>query len=466
MKIALLTPGTGNFHCGSCLRDHTLVRALRRLGHDAHLVPMYLPQVADGDTGALEHAPLTQPDGGLFFGGVNVYLQQKLALFRHTPRWLDRLLDTTPLLRGAAAMAGMTSPRDLGQITHSMLLGEHGRQTKELHRLTNWLKATDHPEVVCLNNALLLGLARPIREALGVPVCCTLQGEDSFLDTLAEPYRERAWQAVAERSRDVDVFLAVSAWHAQRMADRGGIDRERIRVVHNGIPIDDLSPHNPGKLTTPSMVGYVARMSKTKGLDTLVQAFIQLKQKPDMERARLCVVGAETPADRAFVRVMKDQLDRAGLAGFAAFHPNVIREHKAALLGEMSVLSVPATYGESFGLYVLEAWACGVPVVQPRSAGFVELLESTGGGVLCEPDSREPWFVSAAQASKTGSTTGRKRCTRCSWTPRLPVRWADAAGKRCSIGSPMSTWPVAWRRCSRRRRARPRTARIMPTICR
>jgi glycosyltransferase involved in cell wall biosynthesis len=49
------------------------------------------------------------------------------------------------------------------------------------------------------------------------------------------------------------------------------------------------------------------------------------------------------------------------------------------------VFSVPARYGEAFGLYLIEAMAAGVPVVQPRTAAFPEIIEATGGGVLCEP---------------------------------------------------------------------------------
>jgi glycosyltransferase involved in cell wall biosynthesis len=68
------------------------------------------------------------------------------------------------------------------------------------------------------------------------------------------------------------------------------------------------------------------------------------------------------------------------------FLHNVTHEQKQAFLRTLSILSVPATYGESFGLYVIEALACGVPVVQPRHAAFPELCEATGGGILCEPD--------------------------------------------------------------------------------
>ena len=90
MRIAYLTAGAAGMFCGSCMRDNTLVTTLRAQGHDALLIPTYTPIRTDEPDVSDEH---------LFFGGINVYLQQKLSLFRHTPRFLDRLLDFKPLLR-------------------------------------------------------------------------------------------------------------------------------------------------------------------------------------------------------------------------------------------------------------------------------------------------------------------------------------------------------------------------------
>ena len=56
MRILHLTPGTGSFHCGSCLRDNALVKALRARGHDAMMVPLYLPLVTDADDANPEQA--------------------------------------------------------------------------------------------------------------------------------------------------------------------------------------------------------------------------------------------------------------------------------------------------------------------------------------------------------------------------------------------------------------------------
>ena len=52
----------------------------------------------------------------VFLGGINAYLQQKLALFRYTPRFLDRVLDARPLLRWAAGFAGRTQAQDLADL--------------------------------------------------------------------------------------------------------------------------------------------------------------------------------------------------------------------------------------------------------------------------------------------------------------------------------------------------------------
>lgn len=375
LRIVLLTPGTGSFYCGTCMRDNALAVALRRLGHDALMVPMYLPPALD-EASAADGAPL-------FFGGINVYLQQKSAVFRKTPRWLDRIFDGPGALAGAAKRAGMTQPADLGDLTLSMLRGEDGNQVKELDRLVEWLAGDGRADVVLLSNALLMGLARRIKRGTGATVACTLHGEDTFLDALPEPDRTACWETLADRARDVDVFVAVSHYHADLMTRRARLNADRVRVVYNGI---DLSGYGPSSPSEPPVVGYLARMCPPKGLHTLIDAFLLLRQGDKIPGVRLRIAGAQTAGDIAYVGEQRAKLAAAGLAGDVEFLPNIGRDKKVAFLRGLSALSVPATYGESFGLYVVEALAAGVPVVQPRHAVFPELLAETGGGVLCEPD--------------------------------------------------------------------------------
>jgi len=374
MRIIQLTPGTGSFYCGTCLRDNAMVTEMRRLGHDAMLVPMYLPLTLD-QPAASEGVPV-------FYGGVNVYLQQKLSLFRHTPRWVDRLLDAPGLLGMAGKRAGMTRGRELGEITLSMLRGEDGLQGKELDRLVAWLKELQ-PDVVCLSNVLLIGLARRIKSQTGAAVVCVLQGEDSFLDSIPEPEGKRCWDTIAERAADVDRFIAVSRYYGDVMRERARIPADRLDVVYAGVSLDGYEP--AAAAPDPPVLGYLARMCELKGVATLVEAYILLRERNRIPGLKLRVAGSMTDADAKLVARLRARLDSKGLAGEVEFLPNVDRDAKIAFLQSLSALSVPAVYGEAFGLYVVEALAAGVPVVQPRHGAFPELVGATGGGVLCEP---------------------------------------------------------------------------------
>lgn len=375
MKILLLTPGTGNFHCGSCLHDEVLVRGLRKLGHDAAINALYLPLVLDDAAGI---------DGDeVSMGGIGMYLHMKSPFFRAMPGAVLRWLDRPGLLRKAASRADMTSPRELGVMTEQMLLGSHGKTRNEIARLIAHLKEEGRPDVVLLNNALLLGLAEPIAAALGCPIACTLHGEDTFIDSLPEPWRSNAWRLLADKAKEVALFLPVSRYHADLMADRMSLSFENMRVVYNGIEAD----HYPPQRTPPDppVIGYFARLCENKGLGTLIDAVLLLHEREQLGDARLHLAGAATPNDMRYIDRQHQRLADAGLANRVLIETNVSLQDKAHLLRGMSVLSVPAGYGESFGLYVLEANACGVPVVEPDHAGLSEVVTLTGGGILYEP---------------------------------------------------------------------------------
>ncbi len=376
MRIIQLTPGTGSFYCGTCLRDNALVTELRRRGHDAMMVPLYLPPT-------LDEAPASA-ESPLFYGGINVYLQHKSGLFRKTPRWVDRLLDAPGVLKKAAGRAGMTAASELADLTLSTLRGEEGNQLKELDRLAEWLATEGRPDVVCLSNILLIGLARRIKQLTGARVLCTLQGEDSFIDSFPEPDRQASWDLLAERAADVDLFVAVSHYYADVMTRRARLPADRVHVVYNGISLDGYNPAPAPP--DPPVLGYLSRMFHAKGLGTLVEAYLLLRASGRVPGLKLRVAGTKLSVDDAYLGMLRARLAEKGAEGDVEFLPNISREEKIDFLRGLSVLSVPTTYGESFGLYLVEAWAAGVPVVQPRHAAFPELLEATGGGLLCEPD--------------------------------------------------------------------------------
>ncbi|MBU6402849.1 MAG: glycosyltransferase family 4 protein, partial [Verrucomicrobia bacterium] len=270
-----------------------------------------------------------------------------------------------------------------GDLTLSMLQGEAGNQARELEELIGWLRDRERPDAVCLSNALLIGLAHRLKQAVGVPVVCMLQGEDSFLDALPATHRAAAWRLIAQQATAVDRFVAPTRYFAERMGERLNLASSRVRIVPNGIALDGFAP----ALTPPEppVLGYFARMCPEKGLGGLVEAFEILKTRDRIKRLKLRVGGGLGPADEPFVASLRQRLRAGGLADQAEFCPNLDRAAKLAFLRSVSVFSVPALYGEAFGLYVIEALASGVPIVQPRHAAFPELVEATGGGLLCAP---------------------------------------------------------------------------------
>lgn len=381
MKIVQITPGSGdNFYCENCLRDAALVKAMHKLGQDVILLPMYLPLQVD-----YKEIPRKAP---LFFGGINVYLQQKLSFFRKTPRWLDSLFDRPGLLNWASHKAEMTNAKDLAETTISMLQGKQGRQTKELNRLVEWLAEDENkPDLVILSNILLIGLVKSIKERLGVPVLCLLQDEDGFLDGLTSPYAEQAWEIVAEKSGNIDAFISVSRYFSDVMQQRLGLDTQRLEVVRMGIELDEYIPQDVGP-ECPT-IGYLSRMCPDKGLDTLVDAFILMKKNDKLINTKLRIAGGKSEADEPFLNQIRQKLGSRSFGGDVEFLPSFDQRAKFEFLHSLSVMSVPEKHPVAYGLYVLEALASGVPVVEPAIGVFPELLEMTAGGVLYQDNTAE-----------------------------------------------------------------------------
>jgi glycosyltransferase involved in cell wall biosynthesis len=376
MRIIQITPGSGdNFYCENCLRDQALVRALNSQGHEMSMVPLYLPIRID--------SPEFSIDAPIFYGGVNVYLQQKLGIFRKTPRWVDSVFDNRSLLSKVSKKAGMTSSKDLGETTISMLKGEDGHQVKELDRLVEWLsRDIKKPDVIILSNILLGGLAASLRQRLQIPVVCLLQDEEAFVDGLGEPYSREAWDLLRKCSRDIDAFISVSKAYANRIAPRLDLEQSRLHTFYMGIDIKDYQPAEapPARPT----IGFLSRMCPERGLDTLIEAFILLRQKPELKECRLQVSGGMNQADEPFLKNIRRKLETAGLAGDVLFIPEFLGESRRQWLKELSVMCVPEKEEAAYGLFALEAKAAGVPVVVPKIGIFPEMLELTGGGVLVE----------------------------------------------------------------------------------
>jgi glycosyltransferase involved in cell wall biosynthesis len=376
MRIAYITAGAAGMYCGSCMRDNTLVAALHRLGHDAVLVPTYTPIRTDEDDVS---------ERRVFFGGINVYLQQKSGLFRHTPWFLDRLLDGRRLLNWVSRFAVKTEANVLGELTLSMLRGDHGRQRKEIAKLAAHLADDLKPKVINLTNALLSGVVPELKRRLAAPILCSLQGDDIFLESLSEPYRTQALELVRDNCKQIDGFIATSAYYADFMSGYFAVPRERVHVVHPGLNLSGHGGERPPRDKRPPTVGYFARICPEKGLHQLIDAFILLRRQPDAPACKLRASGWLGENNRPYLEELKKRLDNAGLLGEFAYVESPDHASKVRFFREIDVLCVPTTYREPKGLYVLEALANGVPVVQPNHGSFPELIAATGGGVLVAP---------------------------------------------------------------------------------
>ncbi len=377
MRIASITAGAAGMFCGSCLRDNALVAALGKLGHDALLIPTYTPIRTD-------EADVSQKR--IFFGGINVYLEQKFCLFRHTPRFLDRLFNFRWLLRWVSRYAASTKYSELGQLTVSMLRGTHGKQRKEVAALNGWLATEVRPDVVILTNALLSGIIPELDRRIGVPVFVTLQGDDIFLDALPAADRAKCVELIRQNCASVAGFISTSRYYSEHMASYLGLPRERIHVVYPGINLAGHGGARAVRTEGPLTIGYFARICPEKGFHNLVDAFIRLRNTAGAPPARLRAGGWLGGNARDFFNQQVAKLAAAGLAREFEYVDSPTHADKVRFLQSIDVFSVPTTYREPKGLYVLEAWANGVPVVQPRHGTFPELIEPSGGGLLVEPD--------------------------------------------------------------------------------
>jgi glycosyltransferase involved in cell wall biosynthesis len=377
MRIAYITAGAAGMFCGSCLHDNTLVTALIEQGHDALLIPTYTPLTTDEDDVSQKR---------VFFGGINVYLQQKSALFRNTPWFLDRLLDGRRLLQWASGFAVKTRPEMLGELAVSMLKGEHGFQKKEVDKLVSWLAEEINPQIVNLTNVLLSGMVHTLKERLKAPILATLQGDDIFLESLPAAYRAEAIALIRAHCREIDGFIATSRYYADFMTGYLGLPRDKIAVVYPGL---NLKGHGespqPGR--APFNIGYFARICPEKGFHVLAEAFRLLQNNPGNPPCRLRISGWLGQDQHEYFRGTMSKLVYQNRFRELVEHvESPDHASKVRFLGSLAVLSVPTTYREPKGLYVLEALANGVPVVQPRHGSFPELLEATGGGILVNPD--------------------------------------------------------------------------------
>ncbi len=406
MRIIYITAGTAGMYCGSCFRDNTLARELIRRGHDVQLVPLYTPTLTDDENVSQRR---------IFFGGVSVYLEQYVPFFRNSPAWLDQLWDSPLLLKLLSGVTISSSPQQLAEMTLSVLRGEDGYQRKEIEKLMAWLREQPKPDVLSIHDSMLIRLAAPAKKALGCKVVCTLQGEDLFMQGMPEPYRSQAIGLIRDHVQDVDAFVAVSEYYADFMAGWLRVPRARIHAIPAGFDFSGFAPRERFRVTEALRgpirditIGYLARIAPEKGLHTLCEAYRILRQEMGLPKSRLLAAGWMGPEQKAYLRSVETRMKQWGLGGEFHYAGSPNREEKIRFLQRLDVFSVPGSYpGDpeiagldlpgSKAMFLPEAMACGVPVVQPRRGAFPEIVEKTGGGILVDWDAAKPMSRAIAE---------------------------------------------------------------------
>jgi glycosyltransferase involved in cell wall biosynthesis len=380
MKIMHIIPGSGgSFYCGNCLRDSKYVEALRKSNHQVVKLPMYLPLFAD------EHD--LNREIPVFYGAISIYLKQQFPIFRKAPTWFDNMLNSKPMLKLASRFAGSTRAKGLEEMTVSMLLGEEGQQKEELQRMLDWIVEHCDPDVIHLSNALLLGLAKQLNERLHVPVICSLQDEDVWVDVMKPSARNHVWKLMSDKAASVSAFISVSDYYAREMKQKMELPEKKLKSVHIGVDPADYTfkPVSEKK----RKIGYISRMCHENGVDILVDAFILLKENKGFGDVELVLTGGSTGDDRKFIADNKAKLKKHRLLEQVDFHEDFEEAGLRAFLDKVAMVSVPVRNGEAFGIYLLECMVSGVPVVQPALGAFPEITELSGGGIVYEPNTPE-----------------------------------------------------------------------------
>lgn len=378
MRIVYLITGSGgSFYCGNCYRDMIYLRAIRKVpGIAASAIPLYLPP--DGTT------PESGLDRNVFFGAISMYLREKVPFLRNMPVFMDKLVDSAPMLKMAARRAGTTRTEGLEEMTLNMIRGENAFPEKELKRLLDYICRDGKPDIIHLSNALIIGLARRIKKKIDVRIVCSLLNEDDWIDEMAEPFQSKAWKLISKEASNVDVFLTPSKYYRDFFIAKTGIQGDNFHVVPLGIDPGDLVKIE--KNDNYPAIGYFCRINSQNGFDKIVDAFIELKAGNQLPGLTLHVSGGYTGDDKPFIAEQIRKIKTNGLKSFVRIYPEFHGNSKQEFFSNIDVMSVPVRKHDGYGLYILEANASGVPVVQPATGAFPEIIEKTAGGITYATD--------------------------------------------------------------------------------
>lgn len=372
MKILFIIPGAGDsFYCGNCFRDNLQASALRKAGHEVEIMPLYLPLKSKS----------FRADTPLFFPATTYYLAQKFFGKGKMPKWLERITDSDMALNMASSLSGTTSAEGMEAMTLSMITGDDPAFAKYVLPLIDWIKSEETPDIIQLSSTLLLGIAKVLRQHLDIPIVCSVQDEEVWIDSLKDSHASIAWQGIAENAGYISRFLTTSEFYKQVVRKRIPAI-ENIDVIYPGI---DREKYASSEYPKDPVIGFFYRMNELNGLDILAEAFVRLKKQNDIPNLKLKIGGGYTGEDKHFLKRVKQLLKP--YSEDVEFCDNYRLEDHAGFYRSVSLICVPLRFDEGVGLYLCEAFAAGRPAVAPATGSFPEIVGEAG--VLYSPNHSE-----------------------------------------------------------------------------
>ena len=363
MKILFIVTGAGDsFYCGNCFRDNLQANALRSAGHDVVIMPLYLP---------LKDMSF-EADTPLFFPATSYFLSQKYFKKRSLPRWMGKVLDSNIVLNIAASMSGSTTSEGLENLTLSMIYGDDSAFGQQAQSIVDWIKDHERPDIIHLSSTLVIGIAKAIKHAIDIPIVCSLQDEEVWIDKLEKKYADIAWQGIIDNIQYINHFVTTSEFYKRMITTRFPQIKD-VSVVYSGVDTAkyacDSYPSNP-------VIGFFYHMNEENGLGILVDAFVKLKQKGPFDVLRLKIGGGYTSSDKKFLNKLRRKL--APFKDKVDWHETYSLNEHADFYGAITAICVPLTFDESIGLYLCEAFAAGRPAIEPATGSFGEIVGDAG----------------------------------------------------------------------------------------
>jgi len=372
MKILLIIPGSGDsFYCGNCFRDNLYAHALRTAGQDVVIMPLYLPLT---DKSFRANTPL-------FFPATSYYVSQKYFGKGKMPAVFEKFLDSPSVLRLASSFSGTTSAKGMEQMTLSMIKGDDRNFAHQIEKLIHRIVNHDRPDIIHLSSSMLIGIAKAIKNHIDIPVVCSLQDEEIWLNSLENQYAQEAWESIGHNAKYIDRFIASSEFYKSFVLDKIPEIKE-IDVVYPGVKSKEYESLNVPK---EPVIGFFYRISQENGLDILAQSFVKLKRENAIPGLKLKIGGGYTRENKNFVNRIRNILqpyinDVIWLDNYA------LNEH-AGFYKDISLICAPLRFDEAFGLYLCEAFAAGRPAVVPNTGSFCEIVGNAG--LLYSPNDSE-----------------------------------------------------------------------------